>query len=127
MRFLCLALTLLVLSGCVLGMNLPGDRTIITVINNTAGADLEILVGNQVICKELEPGKHFGVQVGFNRHTNISIIGRDSRNVMIGVVSAVFYGGEYREYNYNYSGYSGGSGSLSRTWVINTRDLRRRD
>lgn len=125
MRFLCLTLALLVLSGCVFG-HLPGDRTIVTVINNTAGTDLEILVNNQVICEKLKPGEHFGVQVGFGHYANISVIGQDSSG-MVGAISAQFYGGEYREYNYNYSGYSGGSGSMSRSWIINTRDLRRRE
>ena len=114
------------LSGCAL-LNAVGDRTVVTVINNARYVNLDILVDDQVICEKLKPGQHFGVQVGFYRQASISVIGRDPSGRLIGAASASFYGGEYREYNYNYSGYYGGSGSLSQSWNNNTPDLRRRE
>jgi len=133
MRIPCLtlalaALALLSVSGCTLQLKgYSGDCTVITVINNTSDVDLEILAENRVICEKLEPGKHYGVPIRFNRYTNISVIGRDSYGGMVGGTAEQFYGGEYREYNYNYPGYSGGSGALSQSWIINTENLRRRE
>lgn len=128
-KTLCLALAvaLVAISGCTIQLGLSSECSTVLVINNTKNVNLDILADGEAVCEGLKPGGCFKAKILFDRYTNISIIGRDSRGGILGATSYVFWGGEYREYRYNYANYRGGSGAISQSWVINTQDLRKRE
>lgn len=126
---LAVALVLVICTGCIIntgGRSTGSAGTRITVVNITANAYLDILVEGQVLARGIPPGEHCVVPIGSYRNVSVTVVGRNKNGEVLGATSDVFYGGEPRYYNSNYSGYYGGT-EYSKSWIINTSDLRKRE